>query len=85
MKTQRLREQIVAFLAERPRNTSEILKHVNASLRHGTTSQQLGNVLAKDASIVKVGWGRPWVSPVAVARSACGRQSTGCGRTRTMP
>lgn len=56
MKTVRIREKIKKFLAERPRNTAEILEHINTTMRHGTTSQQLGNVLSKDKDIVKVGY-----------------------------
>jgi hypothetical protein len=56
MKTVRIREKIKKFLAERPRNTAEILEHINSTMRHGTTSQQLGNVLSKDKDIVKVGY-----------------------------
>lgn len=56
MKTVRIRQKIKAFLAERPRNTAEILEHINTTMRHGTTSQQLGNVLSKDKEIVKVGY-----------------------------
>ena len=56
MKTVRIRQKIKAFLSERPRNTAEILEHINTTMRHGTTSQQLGNVLSKDKDIVKVGY-----------------------------
>ncbi len=56
MKTVRIREKIKLFLSERPRNTAEILEHINTTMRHGTTSQQLGNVLSKDKDIVKVGY-----------------------------
>ncbi len=56
MKTTRIRQIIKKFLNERPRNTTEILEHLNNTMRHGTTSQQLGNVLAKDKDIVKVGY-----------------------------
>ena len=56
MKTVRIREKIKKFLAEKPRNTAEILEHINSTMRHGTTSQQLGNVLSKDKDIVKVGY-----------------------------
>jgi len=56
LKTVRIREKIKQFLAERPRNTAEILEHINSTMRHGTTSQQLGNVLSKDKDIVKVGY-----------------------------
>ena len=48
MKTVRIREKIKKFLGDRPRNTAEILEHINSTMRHGTTSQQLGNVLSKD-------------------------------------
>jgi hypothetical protein len=56
MKTVRIREKIKEFLGDRPRNTAEILEHINSTMRHGTTSQQLGNVLLKDKDIVKVGY-----------------------------
>jgi hypothetical protein len=56
MKTTRIRQNIKKFLNERPRNTTEIFDHLNKTLRHGTTTQQLGNVLAKDKDIVKVGY-----------------------------
>jgi len=56
MKTTRIREKIKKYLNDRPRNTAEILEHINSSMRHGTTSQQLGNVLSKDKDIVKVGY-----------------------------
>jgi hypothetical protein len=56
MKTVRIREKIKLFLSDRPRNTAEILEHINTTMRHGTTSQQLGNVLSKDKDIVKVGY-----------------------------
>ena len=56
MKTVRIREKIKTFLADKPRNTAEILEHINSTMRHGTTSQQLGNVLSKDKDIVKVGY-----------------------------
>ena len=35
-------------------NTTEILEHVNSTMRHGTTPQQLGNVLSKDKDIMKI-------------------------------
>ena len=54
MKTVRIREKIKKFLGDRPRNTAEILEHINSTMRHGTTSQQLGNVLSKDKDILKV-------------------------------
>ena len=56
MKTTRIREKIKNFLGDRPRNTAEILEHINSTMRHGTTSQQLGAVLEKDKDIVKVGY-----------------------------
>ena len=56
MKTVRIREKIKKYLGDRPRNTAEILEHINSTMRHGTTSQQLGNVLSKDKDIVKVGY-----------------------------
>jgi hypothetical protein len=56
MKTVRIREKIKAFLAEGPKNTAQILEHINSTMRHDTTSQQLGNVLSNDEDIVKVGY-----------------------------
>lgn len=56
VKTVRIREKIKKFLSERPRNTAEILEYINSTMRHGTTSQQLGNVLSKDKDIFKVGY-----------------------------
>ena len=38
-----------------PASTQEILNVYNTATRHGTTSQQLGNVLSKDEHIIKVG------------------------------
>ena len=55
MRTTRLRERIKRFLAEKGEaNTTEILEHVNTTTSHGTTPQQLGNVLSKDKDIEKV-------------------------------
>ena len=55
MRTTRLREKIKKFLNERGQaNTTEILEHVNSTMRHGTTPQQLGNVLSKDKDIRKI-------------------------------
>jgi len=55
MRTTRLRQKIKKFLDEiGEANTTEILEHVNSTMRHGTTPQQLGNVLSKDKDILKV-------------------------------
>ena len=55
MRTTRLRQKIKKFLHSRGEaNTTEILEHVNTTMRHGTTPQQLGNVLSKDKDIMKV-------------------------------
>ena len=55
MRTTRLRENIKKYLATHGEcNTQQILEHINSTMRHGTTSQQLGNVLAKDKDIMKV-------------------------------
>ena len=51
MKTVRIREKIKKFLGDRPRNTAEILEHINSTMRHGTTSQQLGNVLSNVSNV----------------------------------
>ncbi len=56
MRTTRLRQRIKRYLAEKGEaNTTEILEHVNTTMRHGTTPQQLGNVLSKDKDIEKIG------------------------------
>ena len=55
MRTTRLSQKIKKFLDERGEaSTTEILEHVNSTMRHGTTPQQLGNVLSKDKDILKV-------------------------------
>ena len=55
MKTTRIREKIKKFLGDRPRILQKP-EYINSTMRHGTTSQQLGNVLSKDKDIVKVGY-----------------------------
>ncbi len=55
MKTRRIRIKIRDYLKDRPRNTAEIQEHINSTMRHGTTSQQLGNVLSKDRHTFKLG------------------------------
>ncbi len=55
MKTQRIREKVKRYLEKGPKSTIEILDMINNSSRHGTTCQQLGNVLSKDRDIVKIG------------------------------
>ena len=55
MRTRRLRDNIKKYLARNGEcNTQQILEHINSTMRHGTTPQQLGNVLSKDKDIVKV-------------------------------
>ena len=55
MRTTRLRQNIKRYLATNGEcNTQQILEHINNTMRHGTTPQQLGNVLAKDKDIMKV-------------------------------
>ena len=77
MKTVRIREKIKKFLGDRPRNTAEILEHINSTMRHGTTSQQLGNVLSKDKDIVKVGYIKRSESSLAATIFANGPPATG--------
>jgi len=56
MRTARLRQKIKKFLFERGEASStEIAEYVNSTMRHGTTMQQLGNILSKDRHIMKVG------------------------------
>ena len=55
MRTTRLRQKIKKFLHSRGEaNTTEILEHVNTTMRHGTTPQQLVKDLSKDKDIMKV-------------------------------
>ena len=77
MKTTRIREKIKKFLGDRPRNTAEILEYINSTMRHGTTSQQLGNVLSKDKDIVKVATSSAPGSSQAAMISANGPLETG--------
>jgi len=56
MKTVRIRQKISDYLSLRPRNSAEILEHINSTMKHGTTSQQLGNVLSKDKHVIKIGF-----------------------------
>jgi len=58
VKTQRLRARVKDYLRKGPKSTAEILEYINTTSRHGTTTQQLGNVLAKDKDIVKLGFVR---------------------------
>ena len=53
--TQRIREKIVSYMREKGEvTTTDILEHVNNTLRHGTTMNQLGNILGKSSLFVKV-------------------------------
>ena len=56
-RTKRLRGALVEYLAEEgPANTSEIFDHINSRFRWGSTMNQLGNVLARDARFIKSGF-----------------------------
>jgi hypothetical protein len=52
----RIREKIKKFLGDRPRNTGEILEHINSIMRHGVTVEPLERTLSQDENIVKVGY-----------------------------
>lgn len=53
--TQRIREKIVSYMREKGEGTTaDILEYVNENSRHGTTMNQLGNILAKSKVFVKV-------------------------------
>ncbi len=56
MKTKRIREKVKRYLEKGPKSSIEILDMINNSCRHGSTMQQLGNVLAKDIDIIKIGY-----------------------------
>ena len=40
-------------MEEGPKTTHHIFEYINNKMRHGTTTQQLGNILAKDKEIRK--------------------------------
>ena len=53
-KTQRIREKIVSYMRQKGEvTTTDILEHVNNTLRHGTTMNQLANILGKSSLFVK--------------------------------
>ena len=53
-KTARMRFKIVEYLKEHEEASfTEIFEHLNDTTRHGTTSQQLGNVLSKSIEFRK--------------------------------
>ena len=55
-RTHRIRNVVYDFLKERVRaDFHEVKSHVNSSIRHGTTSTQLSNILAKDVRFELVG------------------------------
>ena len=55
-KTKRLRLKIKDFLRKYPgSNSKQIHYYLNETLAHGTTINQLTNILSKDPQIVKVG------------------------------
>lgn len=58
LKTARLRQKVLDYLRNGPKSTAEILEFVNTTSRHGTTTQQLGNILSKDKRIRKIGYVR---------------------------
>lgn len=57
MKTQRIRDRVKKYLEGEPKNIVEILDDLNSHFKHGSTMQQLGNVLSKDIDIIKIGKG----------------------------
>ncbi len=51
-----MRSRIVKYLEEhKEASFTEILLHLNKTTRHGTTSQQLGNVLSKNTEFENSG------------------------------
>ena len=53
-----LKKKIVKFLEDGKKTTTEILCHLNDTSRHGTTMNQLGNILSKTTDIKKIGMAR---------------------------
>ena len=56
MKTIIIRNKVREYLSsvKHPKSTIEILQWVNKNMYHGTTTNALANVLAKDKNITKV-------------------------------
>ena len=55
-RTRRLREEVVSLLEDKgSANTVEIFDHLNERFRWGATMNQVGNVLARDRRIEKLG------------------------------
>ena len=54
----KLRDSIENFLSDRPRNTAEILEHINGLMSDGSTasSQKLEFLLSKDKNLVRIGY-----------------------------
>ena len=48
--------RIITYLTDRPRNTPEILEHVNSTSRKGVTLEGLHEILKESDEIVKVGY-----------------------------
>ena len=56
-RTRRLRTEISEYLDDVGQaNTTAILDHINKRFRWGATMNQLGNVLARDSRVTKVGF-----------------------------
>ena len=56
MRTNKIRLKAIQYLLDNgPQPTNKILDHINDTTRHGSSSQQLGNVLSKNKAFVKVG------------------------------
>ena len=55
-KTKMMRNKITKFLERRKQASfHEIMRHLNDKMRHGTTSNQLGNVLSKNPEYERCG------------------------------
>lgn len=59
MRTRRIRAHLAKRLNEcgnhNPQTFRQLLDYVNATMRHGTTSSQLSNVLAKNPEFIECG------------------------------
>jgi hypothetical protein len=58
MRSRRLRAYCREFLKNGPKNTRQILDHLNEKMHNGTNMNQLGNVLARDPDIERLDWTR---------------------------
>ena len=55
MKTTRIKQKLAKALPGRVASTTQIVNYLNNTMKHGTTMQQMGNVLSKHGEVVSLG------------------------------